>query len=269
MSKYLLLLTACIKPNTACCLSLTDVKAREQQYREAVEWYFGHTTCDIVLAENSGSTLNLPQHITQNPRYEFVSINDSQDGMDRGKGYKEACILQYVSQHSRLYAQAEVIVKVTGRLIVRNTMDILASLPQDFGQRHFWGHFERRFHRLDTRFLIAGRQTFEQLLCFTPLIDDQHEPRLILEGAFALALTQKMLSGEATYVYPRLVTDYMGSGGGSGENYTLTPAQLAQCQQSHSRWYPLIRLVAPMLIKRNHTQWLHEVEARKAKLNIH
>lgn len=256
MSNIVLVLTACIKPNTACCLTLTDIQTRASQYRKAIIWYFEHTDYPIVFAENSESTLDIPSQINSSPRFEYISFLEQNDSYDRGKGYKEARILEYVQSHSTLYSSADIVIKVTGRLIIRNISAIISSFPQEFGDKGFCGQFERRFHRLDTRFFIASKKVFSGLMLFNPLIDDLHEPRLIFEGAYALALTEMLIQKCANYYYPRHIFDYEGSGGGSGINYTRSTTAIALLQFFHSLAFPFLKVISPILIVRNHKEWL-------------
>lgn len=266
MPKCLIVLTACVKPNTACSLTLTDVETRATQYLKALDWYFDNTDCDIVFAENSGYDTHIPDRIIKSPRFELLSWQEPQDEIDRGKGYKEALILERVRDCSRLFRNAEVIIKITGRLIVKNLPLLLKSLPNDFNTTDCCGQFERRFHRLDTRCLIAGKECFCGLLQFDDLITDNQEPHLIMEGAFALAITNQILNGTCRYIYPRYVFDYVGSGGGSGQLYTLSDKEMAKQQCLHTIAYPMWRLLATRLIVRNHRSWLAQTQQRQAEL---
>lgn len=50
--EIILLLTACIKPNTTDKIVWTDPEERERQYIEAIKWYLTNTNYKLVFAEN-------------------------------------------------------------------------------------------------------------------------------------------------------------------------------------------------------------------------
>ena len=95
-----LLLTACVNPNSSHMLKLRNVDDRKKQYINAIEWYFKYTPYYIVFAENSGTPLSLSDEIIKSPRFEYLKWKEEPDVPDRGKGYKEMQIIEYAINNS-------------------------------------------------------------------------------------------------------------------------------------------------------------------------
>ena len=121
--EIILLLTACIKPNTTDKIVWTDPEERERQYIEAIKWYLTNTNYKLVFAENSGTDIS--NHFKDyNERIEFVTYKSAPTIPDRSRSYKEMEILEYVNKRSKLVKEGKVIVKITGRLILLNIVKL-------------------------------------------------------------------------------------------------------------------------------------------------
>lgn len=57
--RVILLLTACVRPNSDHDGWSEYIDLRRSEYLRAVRWYAEHTPYDIVLCENSGTDLSL------------------------------------------------------------------------------------------------------------------------------------------------------------------------------------------------------------------
>lgn len=113
-----ILLTGSITPNSFSNLILTDPEIREQQYREALNFYIEKTNYKIIFAENSGASLeNFPK---KPERIEYLSFKTQPNEPERGKAFKEIEIIDFVFQNSIFLRKSISIVKVTGRLKVLN-----------------------------------------------------------------------------------------------------------------------------------------------------
>lgn len=95
-----LILTCCVSPNVANPLWSGTPELRESQYREAIGWYLKNTNYDIIVSENSGFDLSNGFE-DYSERTEFLTYCDNGKNGDRGKGYKEMEILEYVYHNSK------------------------------------------------------------------------------------------------------------------------------------------------------------------------
>ena len=127
----ILLLTACITPNSFDTLSITDPSIRKEQYLEALNWYLHNTKYNIIFCDNSGYNISkyFDSYI-QNNRLGVITFSDSPELYDKGKGYKEMKIIEYIFKHSTFIRTTKnpIFIKITGRLIVRNINSIISII---------------------------------------------------------------------------------------------------------------------------------------------
>ena len=170
-----ILLTGCINPNGMILTSLNDKEIRKQQYVDAIKFYLSHTKYPIVFAENSGTDISdFFQTDIHIGRLEIICFNGNQN-KDKGKGYGEAEIIQYALDNSK-YLQAKAkqqIVKITGRLIVRNTRTICRWHRFLFPHTTTSCSINSDFSFPDSRFIIADRVFFRELLKSKEKINDR------------------------------------------------------------------------------------------------
>ena len=113
-----ILLTAAINPNSRDLLSIKDPEIRKKQYLEAINFYLSNTDLDIVFAENSDTSLK--DFFEPSSRLEFLTFSSPFIKPDRGKGFKELEIIDYSFKNSNLIANADGVIKITGRLKILN-----------------------------------------------------------------------------------------------------------------------------------------------------
>ena len=125
--QYIILLTGCINPNGMAFTALTDATIRLKQYVTAINYYLNNTNYPIVFSENSGTSINSYfNSYNNNKRLELLSFKGN-NNKDRGKGYGEAEIIDYALKKSLIIESHKnncSIIKITGRLIVRNIMEL-------------------------------------------------------------------------------------------------------------------------------------------------
>lgn len=120
-------MTACISPNQADNTKLLDSLFRKVQYLDAIRFYLKESKCNIVFCENSGTDISAEFSSFEQNRLEFLTFI----GRERnGKGYGEAKIIEYAIRNSKFIKEAAIIIKITGRIKVRNINDISTSIPQ-------------------------------------------------------------------------------------------------------------------------------------------
>lgn len=123
---YVILLTACVNPGCMPFTVLNDTSERLRQYREALDFYLNETTLPIVFCENTlcDFSEDYKEYIASG-RLEYITFDGNNFDKSRGKGYGEALIMEEAFRHSRLLDQCNFVVKITGRLIVRNISQLV------------------------------------------------------------------------------------------------------------------------------------------------
>lgn len=116
-----ILLTACVNPGSMIFTKLQNPVERLNQYKETLIWYLKNTNYSIVFCENTNTDISLEykQYIKQN-RLEYICFDGNNYDKAKGKGYGEALIIEHALSHSNLLKQADQIIKITGRIIVKN-----------------------------------------------------------------------------------------------------------------------------------------------------
>lgn len=134
-----LLLTSCIDPQGMKFTQLQDKFVRRSHYVKALNYYIENTSCRIVFCDNSGEELGgLIENNKKEDRVELLSFYGNAYDVDLGKGYGEFEIIQYAFSHSNYLREAQSVIKITGRLIVENLvevkriMDTLFRRPNSF-----------------------------------------------------------------------------------------------------------------------------------------
>ena len=124
--RYVILLTACVNPGGMPFTVLNDTSERLRQYREALDFYLRETTQPIVFCENTLCDFceDYKEHIASG-RLEYITFDGNNFDKSKGKGYGEALIMEEAFRISKLLGQCDFVVKITGRLIVRNISQLV------------------------------------------------------------------------------------------------------------------------------------------------
>lgn len=127
----ILLMTACINPNGMAHTAIQNVEDRMSQYMHAINFYLEQTVCKIVFCENSGIDISQKyEHVVNHGRMEILTFRGNDYNSQLGKGYGEYLIVAYALSHSKMLNDKEggdkVIVKVSGRHIVRNIASLIS-----------------------------------------------------------------------------------------------------------------------------------------------
>lgn len=215
--QVVLLLTGCVQPNIKNdILAIKDVEIRKKQYLEAIDRYVKNTPYKIVFCENSGYDLKSEMTI-RGGQIEYLSFVASSYGADRGKGYKEMEILEYIQAHSQFYREGDLFVKVTGRLILLNICQIIKHLDKytcEFVSSYMYG---RRVFS-DSRFIFFTKGYFPLLLAQKDNITDwRHNFEYY---TFVSVMEAKKLG--IKFIYPPMFERVHGIGGGFGVSYDLS-----------------------------------------------
>ena len=124
--RYVILLTACVNPGGMPFTVLNDTSERLRQYREALDFYLRETAQPIVFCENTlcDFSEDYKEYIASG-RLEYITFDGNNFDKSKGKGYGEALIMEEAFRRSQLLGQCNFVVKITGRLIVRNISQLI------------------------------------------------------------------------------------------------------------------------------------------------
>lgn len=124
-----ILLTACINPGGMSSTRLQDTKIRLEQYKQALSFYLSKTSYKILFVEN---TLYDFSHdfiaYINSGRLEYLTFAGNNYNASLGKGFGEAQILLYAINNSRFLKETSVIIKITGRIIVENVIQLYSMV---------------------------------------------------------------------------------------------------------------------------------------------
>jgi hypothetical protein len=171
-----LVMTATIGTQGMADLSVSDTQEREKQYLDTLSFYLEKGwSREIVFIENSGHNLSgfyelahkYPEVIT-----EIISCSLNDFPRELGKSYGEMCMLDYAFEHSKLIADSDGFIKVTGRFRILN----LDKLINEAEQRQPWVLFcdtkdhpvydwlrnGWNGHAADTRFFIVQKDFYQK-----------------------------------------------------------------------------------------------------------
>lgn len=229
----IILLTGCINPDGMILTSLRDKEIRKLQYVDAIKFYLSNTKYPIVFVENSGTDISdLFQTDIKIGRLEIISFNGNQN-KDKGKGYGEAEIIQYALENSKCLQakKKQQIVKITGRLIVRNAKTICRWHRFFFPQTTTFCSINSDFTFPDSRFIIADRIFYKELLKSKEKIND-------LEGYYFEHALCDTLKNEKRFPFsPFLIEPQIeGISGSTGQIYLPPPSISTSFSWKYARY---------------------------------
>jgi hypothetical protein len=137
LKNVVVLLSACINVNPDMA-ARSDAATRLNDYKVALgKWSRAKGFAGLVFCENSGAALEELKHVarTSEPplhETEFLSFKSKELDPSLGKGIGELDTIRHALETSRLIADADLIIKITGRLFVRNIErlgKLLAAIP--------------------------------------------------------------------------------------------------------------------------------------------
>lgn len=124
-----LLMTATITPKAGVKTSIADPVERLADYRRALVHYaasLGDQWDQILFVENSGSDISALRQAVPDPRCHFI-VFDADHEPSYGYGYGEFHLLQHAMDVATDLPTDALVVKVTGRYIVRNLDSFIAA----------------------------------------------------------------------------------------------------------------------------------------------
>ncbi len=132
-NNFCVLLTASIDPKGCILLKRSDPKIREMDYINSLKLWLSKTNFRIVFCENSGYDLKNIRKVCKpyGDRVEIIQFDGNNYPRYLGKGYGEYRIIDKALTESKLIKETDNIVKVTGRIFIKNIYDIISSYNQD------------------------------------------------------------------------------------------------------------------------------------------
>lgn len=171
--KKVLLLTGCVNPKGMTLTALNDVGTRKQQYVEAVTWYLENTSYDVVFVENTEFDMSpFFSKEMKSGRLEYLTFDGNNFDKSLGKGYGETLILKYAFEKSKLLLSADLIVKITGRLVVRNINSILRFCKEK--NCLYYKEFYQKRILYTSYFFVAPRSLYEELVVRNSRLNDSN-----------------------------------------------------------------------------------------------
>lgn len=126
MKSAVLCLTATIRPNTGQ-VSRANVNERLADYKKCIKFYLEHTVLPVYFLENSNYDLDgdaVFDVFLKDERFHLLRFAPHPD-TSKGKGFQEFYMLDRFVKN---YVQAGLMIKVTGRYIVKNIDSLLSRL---------------------------------------------------------------------------------------------------------------------------------------------
>ncbi|MDD5707193.1 MAG: hypothetical protein PHR35_14815 [Kiritimatiellae bacterium] len=156
-NRLALLLSATINPRGMRWLKRQDPAKRESDYASALS-FWRRQRLPVVYCENSGTRSQaIEAQAREDGRTEILVFDDPLHDPQRGKGYGEMHIFAHALAHSRLLADADLIIKVTGRYRIPNFCAFVEPFRR--ADADILINLERFLTWADTRFL-AFRPSF-------------------------------------------------------------------------------------------------------------
>lgn len=214
----IILLTACINPGGMPFTVVSDATQRLNQYLLALQFYLQNTSCPIVFVDNSNmdKTPFLEYESQYGSRLEILSF-DGNKVKTQGKGLGEMEIIEYALTHSKfnLLLDKHRIVKITGRLIVRNINSLLKC-----DKWHLYPYKSIVCH-VNSDLTFADSRIFISLGSFMNLLVKQKKYLNDTKGIYFEHLLCQQIKQQKTFTFFPFITEphFEGISGSTGIKY--------------------------------------------------
>ena len=214
----IILLTACINPGGMPFTVVSDATQRLNQYLLALQFYLQNTSCPIVFVDNSNmdKTPFLEYESQYGSRLEILSF-DGNKVKTQGMGLGEMEIIEYALIHSKfnLLLDKHRIVKITGRLIVRNINSLLKC-----DKWHLYPYKSIVCH-VNSDLTFADSRIFISLGSFMNLLVKQKKYLNDTKGIYFEHLLCQQIKQQKTFTFFPFITEphFEGISGSTGIKY--------------------------------------------------
>ena len=214
----IILLTACINPGGMPFTVVSDATQRLNQYLLALQFYLQNTSCPIVFVDNSNmdKTPFLEYESQYGSRLEILSF-DGNKVKTQGKGLGEMEIIEYALIHSKfnLLLDKHRIVKITGRLIVRNINSLLKC------DKWYLYPYKSIVCHVNSDLTFADSRIFISLGSFMNLLVKQKKYLNDTKGIYFEHLLCQQIKQQKTFTFFPFITEphFEGISGSTGIKY--------------------------------------------------
>lgn len=212
---FCLLLTGTIKPSIVYALKRTSSTERENDYFNAISEWMKYKI-PIVFCENSNFDSNKIKGLI-GPDFEFIQYEEIEELTKKGKGFGEAKIMQYAMNKSKIINSNDFVIKVTGRLFVKNFKSIFKvanSMEYDI-----MAPLENKLKWSDSRLIIFKKTFYHQyFIKYSEKIDDS--TGYCFERALACSI-HELLSDNKKWEMLPFYPLFKGFSGTYNEKYTI------------------------------------------------
>lgn len=200
----ILFLTSTVSPS-----NINFVGSKEQrrlEYIRAVNFYLEETNFLILIVDNSGYDFN--QDFNNNKRIECLAYK-ADDHSAFGKGYGELSLIKYGFEHSHFLLNADQIIKVTGRHIIKNINRLMVSCTD---KNAVYVDVDLKLSFAMTYFFVSSKEFYNCCL-FPNLCKLNDRKGYYLEHLVAEALNVWMLSHHKfhEFKYPIYLKGHQGA----------------------------------------------------------
>ena len=218
-SRCALIITGCMNPNLKVPnLVLQNASERKKQYIDSLKFYIMHTRFKKIIYGDSSNCPEEQDVINCAKEYgkqiEWLNFyGDSKAVEKNGKGYGEGEIIEYIFEHSNLLKEVDYIIKITGRLIVKN-INFLSAFAQNDVTYFQPSIFEDGKLYINTRLYMMPKAMYEEYFknAYKRVRDRE---KIYLEHTFGEVVQEKLVKYKCFLVYP----NYLGISGSTGISY--------------------------------------------------
>lgn len=186
---------------------------RLEHYISAIKWYLENTPYKLVIGENS-NYCQLCDTLDRKYRERVELISWQETNTSRTFGYNEFLILKKVYQQSLFVKEAKLIIKITGRLIVKNIKWHIRQL-QLFSGDYIAADIHRSLVYIDSRFFAFTVSKYEEILakedaCCAVFWDDIHSGKsrngddgkyVDFESTIGAVIKESFIADKSTFKY--------------------------------------------------------------------
>lgn len=221
MSKFCLIMTATIQPIDGIYgLKVVQSDLRKEQYIRSLRYAINNYDIKkIIFCENSHCVdediYSLKEDAEKKGKtLEIISFNsNSHLVLEKGKGYGEGEIIKYAKDNSKIIEKDDYIIKLTGRLIVKNLNIIMRRINhQDF----LINRLSIKEKKADTRFYIIKQNIYDKFVGDVyQNIDDRNN--LTMETLVYKNIVKNSIKTASFCCYPQII----GISGSTGQEYSV------------------------------------------------
>jgi hypothetical protein len=219
LEKTCLIITGTVSPsNDVYALKLKNQNERMEQYISSIRYYILNTKIkNIIFCDNSNTYSNEIDNLkeiarTKNKNFEYLYfLGNTQKVIEQGKGYGEGEIINYILDNSQIIKYIKTIIKVTGRIKVKN-LNLLLNLSKK--NINYFNTIYTNLNICDTRIYIINIEDYKKyFINGYKNVDDRN--RHWLEHEFKDIIKKNNIKYKLFPILPNID----GISGSTGEKY--------------------------------------------------